>query len=185
MKETLRPVAVLTGICLIVAVLLAATNGVTAPIIAANEAAAAQQTRIRLLPEADSFDIVPVEAEGVTEAARAANGAGWVITAQAQGYGGQVPVMVAFGQDGAIRAVEFLANDETPGLGQKVRNESFGAQFSGTTSANAYEVDAISGATVSSNAAILAVEHACAAYDALAGAEGEDTHAVQEGGGQA
>ncbi len=118
MKETLRPVAVLTGICLIVAVLLAATNGVTAPIIAANEAAAAQQTRIRLLPEADSFDIVPVETEGVTEAARAANGAGWVITAQAQGYGGQVPVMVAFGQDGAIRAVEFLANDETPGLGQ-------------------------------------------------------------------
>ena len=185
MKETLRPVAVLTGICLIVAVLLAATNGVTAPIIAANEAAAAQQTRIRLLPEADSFDIVPVEAEGVTEAARAANGAGWVIPAQAQGYGGQVPVMVAFGKDGAIRAVEFLANDETPGLGQKVRNESFGAQFSGKTSANAYEVDAISGATVSSNAAILAVEHACAAYDALAGAEGEDTHAVQEGGGQA
>jgi hypothetical protein len=94
-------------------------------------------------------------------------------------------VMVAFGQDGAIRAVEFLANDETPGLGQKVRNEAFGAQFSGKTSANAYEVDAISGATVSSNAAILAVEHACAAYDALAGAEGEDTHAVQEGGGQA
>lgn len=119
MKETLRPVAVLTGICLIVAVLLAATNGVTAPIIAANEAAAAQQTRIRLLPEADSFDIVPVEAEGVTEAARAANGAGWVITAQAQGYGGQVPVMVAFGQDGAIRAVEFLANDETPALARR------------------------------------------------------------------
>ena len=29
MKETLRPVAVLTGICLIVAVLLAATNGGT------------------------------------------------------------------------------------------------------------------------------------------------------------
>ena len=183
MKETLRPVAVLTGICLIVAVLLAATNGVTAPIIAANEAAAAQQTRIRLLPEADSFDIVPVEAEGVTEAARAANGAGWVITAQAQGYGGQVPVMVAFGQDGAIRAVEFLANDETPGLGQKVRNEDFSSQFAGKTAENAYQIDTISGATISSNAAIVAVEHACAAYEALASG-GQSAQSTQEGGVQ-
>ena len=123
MKETLKPIFVLTGICLIVAVLLAATNGITAPIIAANAEATAQQTRLELLPEADNFEVVPVEAEGVTEAARAENGAGWVITAQAQGYGGMVPVMVAFGEDGTIRAVQFLANDETPGLGQKVRNE--------------------------------------------------------------
>ena len=172
MKETVRPILVLTGICLVVAVLLAATNSVTAPIIKANEEATAQQTRMELLPEADSFEVVPVEVEGVTEAARAENGAGWVITAQAQGYGGMVPVMVAFGEDGTICAVKFLANDETPGLGQKVRNESFGAQFAGKTGENAYEVDAISGATISSNAAILAVEHACAAYDVLAGAEG-------------
>ena len=87
MKETLKPIFVLTGICLIVAVLLAATNGITAPIIAANAEATAQQTRLELLPEADNFEVVPVEAEGVTEAARAENGAGWVITAQAQGYG--------------------------------------------------------------------------------------------------
>ena len=40
MKETLKPIFVLTGICLIVAVLLAATNGITAPIIAAAGAAA-------------------------------------------------------------------------------------------------------------------------------------------------
>lgn len=173
MKETLKPVFVLTGICLVVAVLLAATNGVTAPIIKANEEATAQQTRMELLPEADNFEVVAVEAEGVTEAARAENGAGWVITAQAQGYGGMVPVMVAFGEDGTIRAAKFLANDETPGLGQKVRNESFGAQFAGKTSENAYEVDTISGATISSNAAIQAIEYACAAYDALAaGTEG-------------
>ena len=91
MKETLKPIFVLTGICLSVAVLLAATNGITAPIIAANAEATAQQTRLELLPEADNFEVVPVEAEGVTEAARAENGAGWVITAQAQGYGGMVP----------------------------------------------------------------------------------------------
>ena len=160
MKETLKPIFVLTGICLIVAVLLAATNGITAPIIAAN-----------------------AEAKGVTEAARAENGAGWVITAQAQGYGGMVPVMVAFGEDGTIRAVQFLANDETPGLGQKVRNEDFSSQFAGKTAENAYQIDTISGATISSNAAIVAVEHACAAYEALASG-GQSAQSTQEGGVQ-
>ena len=178
MKETLKPIFVLTGICLIVAVLLAATNGITAPIIAANAEATAQ-----LLPEADNFEVVPVEAEGVTEAARAENGAGWVITAQAQGYGGMVPVMVAFGEDGTIRAVQFLANDETPGLGQKVRNEDFSSQFAGKTAENAYQIDTISGATISSNAAIVAVEHACAAYEALASG-GQSAQSTQEGGVQ-
>lgn len=183
MKDTLKPIFVLTGICLIVAVLLAATNGITAPIIAANAEATAQQTRLELLPEAGNFEVVPVEAEGVTEAARAENGAGWVITAQAQGYGGMVPVMVAFGEDGTIRAVQFLANDETPGLGQKVRNEDFSSQFAGKTAENAYQIDTISGATISSNAAIVAVEHACAAYEALASG-GQSAQSTQEGGVQ-
>ena len=61
MKDTLKPIFVLTGICLIVAVLLAATNGITAPIIAANAEATAQQTRLELLPEADNFEVVPVD----------------------------------------------------------------------------------------------------------------------------
>lgn len=119
----------------------------------------------------------------MTEAARAENGTGWVITAQAQGYGGMVPVMVAFGEDGTIRAVQFLANDETPGLGQKVRNEDFSSQFAGKTAENAYQIDTISGATISSNAAIVAVEHACAAYEALASG-GQSAQSTQEGGVQ-
>ena len=116
MKDTLKPIFVLTGICLIVAVLLAATNGITAPIIAANAEATAQQTRLELLPEADNFEVVPVEAEGVT-------------------------------------------------------------------AENAYQIDTISGATISSNAAIVAVEHACAAYEALASG-GQSAQSTQEGGVQ-
>ena len=46
-----------------------------------------------------------------------------MITAASKGYGGDVPVMVAFNSEGTITAVKFLDNDETPGLGQKVKNE--------------------------------------------------------------
>ena len=60
-----------------------------------------------------------------------------------------------------------MPNDETPGLSQKVRNEDFSSHFAGKTAENAYQIDTISGATISSNAAIVAVEHACAAYEHL------------------
>ncbi|MFQ9900816.1 MAG: hypothetical protein ACLRWF_03520 [Ruthenibacterium sp.] len=55
MKDTLKPIFVLTGICLIVAVLLAATNGITAPIIAANAEATAQQTRLGAAARSGQF----------------------------------------------------------------------------------------------------------------------------------
>ena len=74
--------------------------------------------RTELLPEADTFTKVECTVEGVTEAYKADNGAGYVITAASKGYGGDVPVMVAFNSEGTITAVKFLDNDETPGLGQ-------------------------------------------------------------------
>ena len=83
------------------------------------------------LPEADSFTSVPCEISGVTAVLQADNGAGWVITAQARGYGGQVPAAVAFSPEGEILRVIMMPNEETPGLGQKVTEPDFAGQFSG------------------------------------------------------
>ena len=97
------------------------------------------------------------------------NGAGYVITAQAKGYGGQVPVMVAFGADGAIASVRFLDNSETPGLGQKVKDDAFQGQFSGMA-AEAFtldDIDAVTGATISSRAATTAINAAIEVYQSL------------------
>lgn len=162
----LKPVAVLLVICAAVGALLSGVNALTSPAIAANEEAAANATYFAVLPEADGFTELDCCIDGVTAVLKADNGAGYVITAQARGYGGQVPAAVAFSPDGTILSVAMMSNDETPGLGQKVTASDFTGQFAGR-SAEAFtidEVDAVSGATISSRAAVSAVNLAIEAY---------------------
>ena len=66
----LRPILVLTVICLVTSVLLALTNAVTAPIIAATERAPAEAAKREVLPGADTFEVLQVAGlpETVTEA---------------------------------------------------------------------------------------------------------------------
>ena len=156
-NDFVKPIVVLGVICLVTSLLLAVTNNVTAPIIAENAVKTANATRQALLPSADTFTEVAPETptEGVTAIYKADNDSGYVITAQAKGYGGEVPVMVAFNAEGTIEAVQFLDNDETPGLGQKVKSEAFQSQFSGMPAEEfgLSDIDAITGATISSGAA--------------------------------
>ena len=171
-KDFVKPILVLSIICLVTSSLLAFTNNATAPVIKENEVATATASRRAAFPHADTSK--PAEgltSDNVTEVYKADNGAGYVITAQAKGYGGQVPVMVAFNADGNIAAVKFLDNDETPGLGQKVKDAWFGEQFAGRQSdvslalaKNGGDVDAISGATISSTAAVNALNGAMEMY---------------------
>lgn len=172
-KDFGKPIAVLGIICLAASLLLAVTNNVTAPIITENALRTANATRQALLPAADSFSEVAVPADvgsgHVTEIYTADNGAGYVITAQAKGYGGNVPVMVAFGESGSIEAVRFLDNSETPGLGQKVKTDAFQGQFSGMAAQpfSLEDIDALTGATISSRAAATAINAAIDVYQSL------------------
>ena len=149
---------------------------------AENAVKTANATRQALLPSADTFTEVAPETptEGVTAIYKADNDSGYVITAQAKGYGGEVPVMVAFNAEGTIEAVQFLDNDETPGLGQKVKSEAFQSQFSGMPAEEfgLSDIDAITGATISSGAAASAINAAIAAYNQEAGVAGEDLSAL-------
>ena len=54
-NEYVAPILVLVSICLVVTFALAATYGVTKPIIEENSAKAADKARVELLAEADSF----------------------------------------------------------------------------------------------------------------------------------
>lgn len=174
-KEYLKPVVVLVVICIIVSAGLAVTNSITAPIIEENAAKTANAARQELIPDADGFEELAVEYNGVTAMYKATNLDAYVVTAEAKGYGGMVPVMVAFGEDGKILSVKFMSNDETPGLGQKVKSEAFQGQFSGmeAESFTLSDIDAISGATISSSAATTAINNAIAAYKGEAKGEVE------------
>ena len=85
-------------------------------------------------------------------------------------YGGKVGISVGIKEDGSITAVGFRETSDTPGLGLKAKDEPFKGQYAGKNaekltvvkSGNAgdAEINAISGATITSNAVTNAVNAA-------------------------
>ncbi len=169
---SIRPTLILALICLLSTLLLAGLNRLTTPIITENEEQTANETYAALLPNADGFTALSCNIDGVTAVMKADNGTGYVITAQSRGYGGQVPAAVAFSPDGTILGVTMMDNSETPGLGQKVTENTFSGQFTGRTAAEFTidDIDAITGATISSKAAVSAINLAIEAYQEIGGA---------------
>lgn len=87
------------------------------------------------------------------------------IKAAAEGFGGPVAVEVAFNDRGEIVSLKIGDEKfaETEGIGSAVLEPAFAEQFIGLTTPVAfYEYDAISGATVSSEAVVAAINEAAA-----------------------
>ena len=90
-----------------------------------------------------------------------------------QGFGGTVTVKATL--DGkTVQALTIETPDETPGLGQRASEEAFAEQFIGKEGPFTYGengVDALSGATVTSNAVLKALNRAITGEDAAEPAE--------------
>ena len=166
------PPLVLTVIAAVVTGALVATESVTTPIIEQQAAAAADAARAVVLPSADSFTQVTVDEmpEGGVDIYEANNGTGYVVTAQAKGYGGMLKVMVGIDSNGLISGTEVLENNETQGLGSKVSEHAFMDQYIGKDS-TLEGIETISGTTISSNAFSKAVQNAYQVYGVAAGVE--------------
>lgn len=93
---------------------------------------------------------------------------GYVVTATSgDGYGGNITVSVGVTTGGEVKGIEFLSIGETAGLGMNADTPEWKGQFAGKTvesftvtksGASAdNEIDAISGATITSNAVTGAV----------------------------
>ena len=171
-KEFAMPPLVLTVIAAVVTGALVATESVTTPIIEQQAAAAADAARAVVLPSADSFTQVTVDEmpEGGVDIYEANNGTGYVVTAQAKGYGGMLKVMVGIDSNGLISGTEVLENNETQGLGSKVSEHAFMDQYIGKDS-TLEGIETISGTTISSNAFSKAVQNAYQVYAVAAGVE--------------
>lgn len=174
--DFVQPIAVLTIICLVCAALLGFLNGLTVEPIAAKEAEVAAAARKAVLPEADDFTKLDVAlpdtyedgaANFVTEIYEATNGTGYVFMVTGNGYGGKGTMLLAtaLGPDGAILKTTTLSDEETPGMGKKTADAAWTDKFIGLTSATLDTVDAISGATISSNHYLNSMRSVFAAYD--------------------
>lgn len=172
-NDIIKPVAVLVCICLVVTALLAYINSVTAPIIKTSEEKAAAQARAEVLKKADDFELVKMKKlpECVTEVYKAKNDAGYVFMLSVKGYGGEMKLICGINSDGEIEQTKTLSHSETSGLGSKTAEDPYRKQYSGKSEKTLNEVDAVSGATISSNAYIKAVNDAFKAYDMIKGAK--------------
>lgn len=108
----------------------------------------------------------------VDEAAIALDGSGTpmgyvVTTTSKDGYGGDITVSVGITAEGEVKGIEFLTIGETAGLGMNATQPEWKAQYADKTveqftvtksgASSDGEIDALSGATITSNAVTGAV----------------------------
>lgn len=169
-KEILVPTIILLVICVVASALLAGTNMLTKDKIAAINAETKAKAMQTVMPDAASFgDSVTATDSLEYSQALDANGAvvGYAFTSVVNGYGGEVQVMIGINPDGSINKVTIIsADDETPGLGQNVKKDSFLDRFTGktgeltvtkNTSVADNEIQAVTSATITSKAVVSAV----------------------------
>jgi len=114
---------------------------------------------------ADSLEYYPAFGDNVPVGAA-------VTGSSNRGFNGLIKVMVGFNQDGSIKNIVVLEQKETPGLGTKIKDDPFISQlrekdpatFRLKVKKDQGDVDALTGATISSRAFLEATQKA---YDAF------------------
>jgi electron transport complex protein RnfG len=101
------------------------------------------------------------------------NVAGFAMQVLPRGYGGPIVLMVGIGPDGTVIDTAVVEHKETPGLGTEIENPVWKKQFAGKSKDSVLainkDIDAISGATISSKAMLRGVKGALAAHSELGG----------------
>ncbi|HPW75101.1 MAG TPA: RnfABCDGE type electron transport complex subunit G [Kiritimatiellia bacterium] len=174
MNDTIRLILVLTVICSISSVLLAAVYRQTQAPIEATLRQRTLRTAATVLP-CGSDTPTPVELDGTTFYVARQGGAfaGAALEGHsANGYGGDMVLMVGLSADGKLVNFKKLVGSETPGLGTKIDTDLFRKPLLGrslkanwTVRKDGGEVDAVTAATISSRAALECIRDAIARFE--------------------
>lgn len=158
-------------ICAVCALVLGLVNMVTVEQIKLNQMAE-KMDAMQLVLASDSYDEVKYSGsdESILSAYRAGD-AGYVIEVDCAGssFSGTLSIMVGVKADGTVSGVEVLTSAETSGLGAKAKEDpEWRAQFigkSGTVGVtkDGGEIEAITGATITSRGVSAGVTSALAA----------------------
>ena len=178
-EDIIKPVGVLLAICIIIPLALSVTNKVTAKKIAELENENSKKN-MQSLVSADDFEKCSDGGIEYYTAIKGGETAAYIFTESAKGYGGDVSVMTAVRPDGTVAGVAILdVSGETPGLGQNAAKESFYSQYAGLkkgvsllkngAKAENNEVDAVTGATITSTAVTRAVNAALDDFEKVKG----------------
>lgn len=145
MKNNMKSVISLTVICAVVAVLMAATNFITEPVIKANEAAAANEALLIVMPNGSGFEPVDISTytlpASVTEVYSEASG-GYVIKLSVNGYSTGMVLMIGVDASGTVTGATCLSSSETLGY-----EKTYGDKAVGATLETVDGLDTVAGAT--------------------------------------
>jgi len=184
MKSIIKNTMILTVITIISGLMLGLVYDVTKEPIAIQKDKEKASAYMQVFPDASSFsedtainlelsnDIL--NANGYTEQVidevlTAKDDAGTVLghvmtVTTKEGYGGDIILSLGITSDGLLNGIEILSISETAGLGMKATENDFKSQFTNKNvakfayvkngAAADYEIDAISGATITTNAVV-------------------------------
>jgi electron transport complex protein RnfG len=82
---------------------------------------------------------------------------GFVFKARGKGYSSVIETLAGIFLDEKISAIKVISLNETPGLGMRVTEDKFISQFKNQDALSLSDVQAITGATISSRAVINSV----------------------------
>jgi len=167
MKETLKITSVLTSVCVICAFFLSFVYNAASEKIELNAKKAINDAIITLAPSAVTINETAIGNSVIYKLLDKKNiFIGYAFIAQGQGYQGKIIILaVTDSAFKAIQGIEIIESVETPGLGAKINESSFKGQFKNLNSAEKFkcvqsasenhsQIQAITGATVSSRAVV-------------------------------
>lgn len=170
----MKPTIILTVICAIVAALLIYVFNLTYVDKSGVITSELSEALTEIYGSSDDFEILMTEDNTVCiyseENCVIVNGGKVAVSVTADGYNKNgVTALVGF-DGGVIVGVDIVSVSETPGVGTKVNDKSFLSQFIGIKDSE-YQMNAISGATKSSNGIKKIIDEAQKVYNLYMEAE--------------
>ena len=165
-KNDIIPIIVLTVVVCASVITLALTDDVTRDRIEQQKLIEIQSSLSTQFPDMTDFvynddvDVYIVYSGDVTDSQ---NIIGYSFESSGSGYGGTIDILVSLKDLDTINGISIINHMETPGLGAKIVEQSFTDQFKDVLIQDVKlrkddgQIDAISGATISSLAVVKAV----------------------------
>ena len=166
--EIIRIAVILTVICMAVSALVSFVYSMTNEIYQENLRKVKEEAISALFDGAavscEPLPITGTQAQELYRVSEDGRVLGYCANVKSAGFGGDIELMVAMGTDGMLIGVEIISLSETPGLGSRVDDADYLAQYDGMSVDQqpllGEDVDAISGATISSRAVLAGVQKA-------------------------
>ena len=175
-ETTVKPIVVLSVISLVVSLLLALVNSMTAPVIAENTKRTTLAAYVGVLPSVSDAseleEVTDYTTAGITGVVKTPDGS-TAIKAEEKGFdGGILTVIMGFDAEGKVTGIWVDASTQTSGIGSNVAKADYLAQFNGMDGTQNIvmnqDFDAYSGATISSTALFAAINDCISCYNELA-----------------